>query len=376
MYSFLARSETFIYTLIKNQREFRPAVLAWKTENLDEFPLEPVYTLRVPTLRARGPLSRRVSSVLRDLSGSYERKLASAVDESRCVVLHAHFAWSAYPNLRGARRLGLPLVTSFYGRDIPDARNSYTERLFRQGARFICEGPVAAERLRSVGCPAGRIRLVRIGIELDQFPFQPRERGTSLVILQTARFMEKKGVDLSIRAFAEARTSLPPGSELWLVGDGVLRAELEALAAELGVSDGVKFLGMLSHVEYRALTARVTVAIQPSRVASDGDTEGGAPTVILEMQAAGIPVVATRHADIPFIVPDPERLVAEEDVAGLAAALVEVASLSASRYSERVGEARAFVETRHDARVVAPLIAAVYREALEGGPDAVEDPST
>ena len=364
MYSYLARSETFIYTLIRNQQEFRPAVLSWKTENLDEFPLDRVYTLNVPSLEIRGPVSRRVSTAVRDLSGAYERKLMSAVEDSSSILLHAHFAWSAYPNLRGARRLGLPLVTSFYGKDIPDVSNSYTKRLFRQGSRFICEGPVAAERLRAVGCPGERIRLVRIGIELDQFPFEARERGSSFVILQTARFIEKKGVDLSIRAFAEARTLLPAEAELWLVGDGELRAELEALTAELEVAEAVKFFGMLSHAEYRALTARVDVAIQPSRIASDGDTEGGAPTVILEMQAAGIPVVATRHADIPFIVPDPERLVAEEDVDGLAAALLEVASLSASTYSERAREARRFVESYHDARVVAPRIAAVYREAL------------
>jgi colanic acid/amylovoran biosynthesis glycosyltransferase len=160
---------------------------------------------------------------------------------------------------------------------------------------------------------------------------------------------------------------LPP-SELWLLGDGELRSELEALAGELGVSDAVKFRGMISHNEYERVIRAAHVAIQPSRTASDGDTEGGAPTVLIEMQAAGLPIVATRHADIPFVVHDPGLLVEEEDVGGLAAALVQVASTSDRDYVTRAEYARNFIEEHHDARLTAKEIAAVYCEALGGSP--------
>jgi glycosyltransferase involved in cell wall biosynthesis len=82
------------------------------------------------------------------------------------------------------------------------------------------------------------------------------------------------------------------------------------------------------------------------------------------MQASGIPIVATKHADIPFVVPCPERLVEEEDVEGLAEALVETASISDHEYRGRAEQARTFVEETHDARITAKAIAAVYREAL------------
>jgi colanic acid/amylovoran biosynthesis glycosyltransferase len=120
----------------------------------------------------------------------------------------------------------------------------------------------------------------------------------------------------------------------------------------------------VSYAEYRSLVARAQAGLQPSRTAADGDTEGGAPTVILELQAMGIPVVATRHADIPFVVPRPQELVAEEDVDALAEALCRVANETETERRARTGEARAFVEARHDAAVTAAGVEDVYLEAL------------
>ncbi len=121
---------------------------------------------------------------------------------------------------------------------------------------------------------------------------------------------------------------------------------------------------MVSYSEYRDVLRRVHIGIQPSRTAADGDTEGGAPTVLLEMQAAGIPIVTTRHADIPTVVPDASRLVEEGDVEGLADALVATSEMDADEWEAETARAREFVEERHDARVLAEELAAVYREAI------------
>jgi colanic acid/amylovoran biosynthesis glycosyltransferase len=121
---------------------------------------------------------------------------------------------------------------------------------------------------------------------------------------------------------------------------------------------------MVSQEEYRTLVARADICLQPSRTAADGDSEGGAPTVILEAQALGIPVVATNHADIPFVVPRPSELVPENDVDALAGALVALAREGDRERSERLEEARAFVVERHAAEVTAAAVEAVYDEAL------------
>jgi colanic acid/amylovoran biosynthesis glycosyltransferase len=111
--------------------------------------------------------------------------------------------------------------------------------------------------------------------------------------------------------------------------------------------------------------ARADLGIQPSRMAPDGDTEGGAPTVILEMQAAGIPVVGTSHADIPAVMPDDELLAPEDDVPGLAAALERVAGMDDAQWAARAERGRALVEAEHDARKLARSLEAMYRRAVD-----------
>jgi colanic acid/amylovoran biosynthesis glycosyltransferase len=359
--SYLPRSCTFIHTTIRHQRAFRPVVLAERTENVSEFPVASLHRLVRPNASAGRRAAGRLWAHGQGFRRTYDHQLARVAARAGCTVLHAHFGWAGCAALPARRRLGIPLVTTFYGRDLSDDRGLGYEGLFAEGASFVCEGLFMAAQLAGLGCPASRIRVVRIGVDTAQFPFAPPRRSRPLVVLQACRFVEKKGVDLSIRAFAAARRRLGP-SELWLVGDGELRPELESLVLRLGLSGSVRFLGMLSADEYREVVGQAHICLQPSRVASDGDSEGGAPTVLLEMQAAGVPIVSTRHADIPFVVAEPARLVAEEDVEGLAQEVVRLALLDEAEWFAEAERGRKFV-SRHDALVVAAELEKVYREA-------------
>jgi colanic acid/amylovoran biosynthesis glycosyltransferase len=363
---YLPRSATFIFTLLRRQRRFRPVVLARNTSNLAEFPLEHVLAVEDGFGRLQH-LERRIRARFRGFPERYERLIAEEARRHGCLLLHAHFGWSGPPSLRASRSLDVPLVTTFYGRDLSEShrtrrRDPYAS-LFAEGSLFMCEGPAMAAHLERIGGPSARIRVVPIGIELERFPFSMRPRERPLILIQCARLVEKKGVDLTIRAFAAARPRLGE-SELWIVGDGPLRSDLERLAAHLGVEASVRFHGLVSHDVYRHLAEAAHMCVQPSRTASDGDTEGGAPVVLLEMQALGVPVVATRHADIPAVVSRPAELVEEEDVDGLAERIIALASLDERDFAARATEARALVELRHGAETWAEAVDAVYDEAL------------
>lgn len=370
---YLPRSQTFVYTLLRSQREFRPVIFAGKTTNLGEFPLDAVVPVGTEAL----PVHRRVAlgllARLRGAAGVYEHRLLRGLRKHGCVLLHAHFAPTACRHLDIRSKAGLPLVTTFYGFDLGLTRDQDSgwrqayARLFAEGDAFVCEGPRMAEHLVSLGCPPDKVEVVKIGLDLSRFPFRPRQRTEPLILLQTGRFVEKKGIDVSIRAFAAAQPRLGP-SELWLVGDGPRRGELEALAEELGVAGRVRFLGSVSHDEYRQTIARGHIGLQPSRTASDGDTEGGAPTVLLEMQAAGMPVVGTRHADIPTVVADADALVDEQDADGLAEALVETAELSDAEWVARCERGRALIEREHDAARTAASMERLYARLTATAP--------
>jgi colanic acid/amylovoran biosynthesis glycosyltransferase len=364
---YLPRSATFIYTSLRFQRRFRPVILAKRTENVSEFPFDPILEL-LPQVPFHRRVAKRARAFASGYSRTYDFGLVREAQKRQCVALHAHFGYAGANSLVARERLEIPLVTTFYGHDLTAAFADWFpyDRLFSDGAMFFCEGPHMAGRLSELGCPMGKIRIVRIGIDLaNSFPFSPPSRAAGpLVIIQAARFLEKKGVDLSIRAYAAARQRLG-SSELWLVGDGPLRAELESLASGLGVSAFVRFSGMLSHDAYQELLRRAHICIQPSRTTREGDTEGGAPTVLLEMQAVGVLTVATRHADIPFVVPRPDDLVEEGNVEGLADELVRLANASDTEWRLRAEEGRALMEAEHDASALARRLEDFYAEALK-----------
>jgi colanic acid/amylovoran biosynthesis glycosyltransferase len=108
--------------------------------------------------------------------------------------------------------------------------------------------------------------------------------------------------------------------------------------------------------------------LQPSRTASDGDTEGGAPTVLIEAQAAGKPVLTTRHADIPEIVRPGESavVVPENDAAALGDALIDLLS-HPERWRDMGSAGRRHVEAEHDIHRQMERLEALYdRLALDG----------
>jgi len=75
---YLPRSATFIHTLLRHQRRFRPLVLAQVTSHLDEFPVERALALDEPTGR-RGRAVRQLRSLASGYRRSYERRIADEV---------------------------------------------------------------------------------------------------------------------------------------------------------------------------------------------------------------------------------------------------------------------------------------------------------
>lgn len=367
MPEYLPRSQTFVYTLLRFEQRYRPVVITRRTLNLQEFPIEPLVEVtpgRSLAIRA----ARALPAVLAGHRSTYEYRAHREVRRRGCVAAHGHFGWGGYDTVAG-RATTVPLVTSFYGIDValpeqsPHWRDRYA-RLFDRSALITALGPVMSQRLVELGCPREKIRLMKLGVDLSELPFKPQPVTSPLIVLQIARLVPKKGIDVTIRAFAEASPALGP-AELWIVGEGPLREELERIARDCSVAESVRFFGALAHSEVRELLRRAHIGIQPSRTAPDGDVEG-TPTVILEFQAVGLPVIATRHADIESIVPDPSDLIPENDVTALADALVRTARLTAEGRVDRARAGREFVERNHGAALVAAAVEAIYDELVEG----------
>jgi glycosyltransferase involved in cell wall biosynthesis len=120
---------------------------------------------------------------------------------------------------------------------------------------------------------------------------RPRSRASfekpELVLVNVAMMQKHlKGQDLIIRAVARLVQS-GIRLKLWLVGDGDTRGEFERLAAELGVSENVTFLGRVqAGAEVFALLDQADIFVLPSR-------QEGLPRVVIEAMARGLPCFAS-----------------------------------------------------------------------------------
>ena len=244
-----------------------------------------------------------------------------------------------------------PFAVWFHGHDatadVRDRPNLYAG-LVRAGAAAITNSEYLRGCLVAAGFRADRIGIVPYAVpgELTERTQAPSLAGGR--ILSIARLVPKKGLADSLRAFAAARPVLGEGWRYQIVGDGPLRADLEALAATLGIRPLVTFSGYLSRPDTLDALRNASIFILASRTAPSGDTEG-TPVSILEAASVGVPVVSTLHAGIPETLPREAAaegwLVPEGDVAGLTAALTRLADIEARRdWGERC---RAQVRTRH-----------------------------
>jgi glycosyltransferase involved in cell wall biosynthesis len=114
-------------------------------------------------------------------------------------------------------------------------------------------------------------------------------------VLFVGRFYRRKRVDLLLRAAASLSRRFPE-FELRIVGDGPCRAELRALARDLGLSRQLVWLGDVSRADLAREYNRCTMFCLPS-------VQEGFGIVLLEAMTAGKPIVAARAGAIPETAP-------------------------------------------------------------------------
>jgi glycosyltransferase involved in cell wall biosynthesis len=185
--------------------------------------------------------------------------------------------------------------------------------------------------------------------------------GSAPVVMAAGRFVEKKGFDDLLRAFARL-PALVSGQApcLFILGDGPQRDALERLAAELGLLDRVYFTGWQDDpAPYYALA---TVFVCPSRHEPLGN-------VILEAWAHGLPVISTQTHGARELVSDGENglLVPCRDDLAMAEALEEVLC-DPEPYQGTLGESgRRRVETEYARERVVDAYLELYGQLIEEG---------
>ena len=264
-----------------------------------------------------------------------------------------------------ARRAGVPLVVTLHCSVRHTLDRSRRRPLTLLGPRVEARAvsradavlvltPSAARALHDDGVDPARVHVLPSGYcptlfarrHDDPLPHVPRGRR---VLFSGRLHPQKRPLDA---VAAHARMS--DDTHLVVVGDGPLRAEVEAAVAASPARERVHVVGLVPHDQVPAYLQHADAFVLPSHYEELG-------SALVEAMAAGLPVVANRVGGVPDLVHDGMTgLLAERgDVAGLADRLTRTLDDRAAT-AARAAAARAHVQAHYAWPSLAARVADVY----------------
>lgn len=299
-------------------------------------------------------------------------KLTEVIEEYGIEVIHAHYAIPhavAALMARDMARVASPpaVVTTLHGTDVTLVG---LDRAYLRTTQYSIErsdvvtavshylaGYTHAEMgvKRDIMVVPNAVNSARFhpggSAELRLRYAHPEEK----LLIHVSNFRPVKRVEDVVRTFAEVSSEV--GARLLMVGDGPDRPKAFELAAKLGVSGRVAFLGSFPNVEH--LLSVSDLFLLPSSEESFG-------LAALEAMASGVPVIASRTGGIPEVVLDGKTgyLCKLGDTAGMANAALTLLR-DPSRYASFAQAARARAIEVYGEEKVLPLYLAAYERALE-----------
>jgi len=224
----------------------------------------------------------------------------------RYDIIHAHFGNNGLigSNIKYAGVQG-KLVTTFYGYDITafvKNNNKVYKNLALYGDLFLPICKYFEKKLISLKFDQKKIKIHPLGIEMDKFTFRERKinSGETINILTVARLTEKKGYIFSLSAIKKL-IDKKKNIHYTIIGDGPLLNDIKKIIKKYEIEDYVDLVGAVEQDDVIKHFEKAHIFLLPSITASNGDQEG-TPTVLIEAQAFGLPVISTLHSGIPEIV--------------------------------------------------------------------------
>ena len=242
---------------------FNPSVFPWMRRTIAEFRPDVVHTHNFQGL------SGAAFGALRGIGHVHTVHDYSLVDP-RTTLLDDE--GSVRANLTGPRRIRARVLRGLLDADT-----------------VIFPSRRALEVHRSLGWRAGgRAEVLSHGWTLPgPRPRRPRRRDGPLRFLFLGMLTASKGVDTLLEAWGADGVA---DAELWVAGDGPLRANVETAAAS---SPSIRFLGWAAGEDKAGLLAKSDVLVFPSRWPEVF------PLSVAEAYLSGLPVMASRVAHPP-----------------------------------------------------------------------------
>ena len=209
-------------------------------------------------------------------------KMLYIILKNRPCLVHIHFLYHNAVCVQFIRKIlqikKIPVVVTFHGGDAPNIPETYAKthrsesKILNWTARRLIRGAEAittvSESLKGQimdrASPHNpKIRVIHNGVDSTLFS-PPLICDDKNVVLSIGRLSYQKGFDILLKAFSMVRAQHPKW-ELHVAGDGELRISLERFASELGLSQYVRFLGMLDSLQLVKIIQNADFVVSSSR---------------------------------------------------------------------------------------------------------------
>ena len=288
------------------------------------------------------------------------KHLVDIIQKEDIQIVHARSRVPAWIAFFACRQTKAVLVTTCHG--------YYTTHFFSSpmgwGKRVIAISEVIGRHMvHDFGVPADIVRVIPRSVDLSKFQIKRADKDPNApkIITMIGRITPLKGHPYFLKAMSQVVRHMP-NVKVQIIGDAPpkkksYKDELIMLSKRLGLSAHVEFLGnrrdipqLLAHSDCLVLS---TI------------TQEAFGRVILEAQAAGVPVVATRVGGVVEIIDDGKTglLVMPKDPEGMAKAVMRI--LSDTQLAQIIVEgSQKRIDERYTIKHMADATLAVYQEVL------------
>jgi glycosyltransferase involved in cell wall biosynthesis len=295
----------------------------------------------------------------------YLLTLAQIIRKRQPQIVHCHLFGSNWIAKPLAALLGVPVRINHdqcndalrYERPLARWMDTVTNRL----SSHVCAVSASTRNflVKHERLPPAAVSVVYNGVDLSRFtPPSEKPRLERFVVLGVGRLHPQKNFEFFLQVAAEL-IKRGVRAEFRIAGTGPDEAKLRTMAAQLGLTDCVHFLGHID--DTRQLYAGADVLLMTSKFE-------GTPLTILEAMAMRLPIVAPRLDGIGEILRNEEEalLIEPPELDLFVAALMRLVEEPAlgGRLTQA---AEAAVHARFSAEAMAARVESIYERCMAGG---------
>jgi colanic acid/amylovoran biosynthesis glycosyltransferase len=328
---------SFIYNQINHHRDFQPSIVTRKNVSklndggFADFNLRTYDYLDLSENETLYEWGR--FKTIKTLSGREILLIEDLIKDKKIDICHFHYGTDCGVFYTVTKKISIPKVVSFYGYDSSSfpsfmmgyGRRYLKNRVFNRISAVLAMSPDMKMDLIEAGCPEDKIIVHYYGTDCKKFFHQhDYSKKNKIILLMLASLVPQKGHLFLLKSIKQLVGKGINNFELRIIGEGELGKQLKKYVKKNNFFKYVIFLGAIKYIskEMIAEYQNADIFVHPSVIAPNGDKEG-IPGTIVEAMSAGLPVISTYHAGIPYIIENEKTglLVKEWDVNGLSLAI-------------------------------------------------------